>query len=546
MHTPSSDASSVSELGRRFWTWRAAQQPRTSDDIPRIQRPEGWLPAWSRSDVAAARAKADEFAAEWTALPVPAPRGDRAHRAAVVDHALVGSAIARVRFELDVVAQWATHPGFYVDHTLGVVFDELLQLPPFDAARAERVARAYEHTPTVLVWARENLAGSMVRQFAEQTAANLESIGVRIADSTAALSAQLPEAVRDRVAGAARTAALELESFREWLVERIPGSAEWRPIGEDAVREFLRTVALNPLDADEMLAIGRRELARAEALSAIEGSGEQAPLLPDVEAQVEQERRDELAIREFYVHNRILSQPATLGHYLVAPMPAYLEPLKFLGVTDDLTDDDRVDLDGVSYMPAPVEGLPYFYDANARDPRAGIIHEGAHYQQLALSWRHPDALRRRYYDSGPNEGIAFYNEELMLRSGLFDDAPGTRAVVHSFLRLRALRVLVDLGLATGRYSVREAGALMADRVPMDLETAMDEAAFFAAIPVQGSTYQIGKAQIEAFLADAVRTLGDEFDLMAFHDFLWLNGNVPIALQRYELLGLDDELDRIRL
>ena len=73
--------------------------------------------------------------------------------------------------------------------------------------------------------------------------------------------------------------------------------------------------------------------------------------------------------------------------------------------------------------------LPYFYAANARDARAGIVHEGAHYQQLAISWRHERVLRRYYYDSGVNEGIAFYNEELLLAAGLFDDKVHSQTVM---------------------------------------------------------------------------------------------------------------------
>jgi hypothetical protein len=37
---------------------------------------------------------------------------------------------------------------------------------------------------------------------------------------------------------------------------------------------------------------------------------------------------------------------------------------------------------------------------------------------------------------------------------------------------------------------------------------------------------------------------DKFDLLAFHDSLWLNGNVPIALQRWEYLGLKDDLEAL--
>ena len=225
-------------------------------------------------------------------------------------------------------------------------------------------------------------------------------------------------------------------------------------------------------------------------------------------------------------------------------MPAYLEPLRFLGVADELTGPGRLTDNGVSYVPEPGPHLPYFYAANARDPRAGIIHEGVHYQQLALSWRNPRPVRRHYYDSGANEGIAFYNEELMLAAGLLEDAPHTRTAVVNFMRLRALRVTVDVGLATGALSIESAARELADRVPMDTATAAEEAAFFAETPGQALTYQIGKTQLIALLADAARVRGASLDLRELHDAIWVNGNVPIALLRWELLGLTDELAAI--
>src|SRR6202012_4760501 len=215
------------------------------------------------------------------------------------------------------------------------------------------------------------------------------------------------------------------------------------------------------------------------------------------------------------------SQPGALGRYLAQPMPAYLEPLRFLGVADELTGPGRLTENGVAYVPAPGPDLPYFYAANARDPRAGIIHEGVHYQQLALSWSNPRPARRHYYDSGANEGIAFYNEELMLAGGLLDDAPHTRTAVCNFMRLRALRVTVDVGLATGALTIPEAAAELRQRVPMDAATAAEEAAFFAESPGQGLTYQIGKTQLISLLADAARTRGSGLDLRELHDAIWL-------------------------
>jgi uncharacterized protein (DUF885 family) len=38
------------------------------------------------------------------------------------------------------------------------------------------------------------------------------------------------------------------------------------------------------------------------------------------------------------------------------------------------------------------------------------------------------------------------------------------------------------------------------------------------------------------LAEARMQQGEKFNLRAFHDFVWKNGNLPIALQRWEYLG----------
>jgi len=116
--------------------------------------------------------------------------------------------------------------------------------------------------------------------------------------------------------------------------------------------------------------------------------------------------------------------------------------------------------------------------------------------------------------------------------------------VVNFMRLRALRVTVDVGLATGALSVEAAARELAGRVPMDMATAAEEAAFFAETPGQALTYQIGKTQLIALLADAARVRGARLDLRELHDAIWVNGNVPIALLRWELLGLTDELAAI--
>ena len=113
--------------------------------------------------------------------------------------------------------------------------------------------------------------------------------------------------------------------------------------------------------------------------------------------------------------------------------------------------------------------------------------------------------------------------------------------MYNFMRLRALRVEVDVKLALRLFTIDQAAEYLEKIVPIDRGTARQEAVFFASSPGQAITYQIGKLQIIKFLADARLHRGPKFDLRAFHDYVWKNGNVPIALLRWEYLGLRDEI-----
>jgi uncharacterized protein (DUF885 family) len=130
---------------------------------------------------------------------------------------------------------------------------------------------------------------------------------------------------------------------------------------------------------------------------------------------------------------------------------------------------------------------------------------------------------------------------MMLQAGLFDNSPRSREIIYNFMRLRALRVQVDVKLALGLFTIAQAADYLVERVPMDSATAKDEAASFATGPGQAISYQIGKIQIMRLLADARLKQSNAFDLRALDDFIWKNGNVPIALQRWEYLGLDDDV-----
>jgi hypothetical protein len=529
-----------------------------------MDRPAGWRPAWSGADVAAHRRALAVFATEHAALVVAGMGGSPdaggtpgggptlgaggVDRADEVDLRLIGSAMARARFELDGMASWRRDPWFYLDQTIGTVYDLLLPPPPIGDRRCAELVVRLESFATTLAAGRENCAGELALELAEIANEVAPRAGRDLIASLGELRPLVGGQWAGRLERAGRGAAAELDAYANWLGVALRGARPLGGDGEALFAAYVYEVALLPFTPAELRAAGRQEWDRAMAFELLEGHrvpGATWPALPkNATEQADAEALAEGEVRNFYESHDLLSQPATLRHYLNAALPSYLEPLGWLGVSDDLTGPERLDEDGVSYVPEPSPELPYFYRANAADPRAGIVHEGAHYQQLALAWSHARPARRHFFDSCPNEGIAFYNEEMLTQAGLFDGSPVTRRIIYNFMRLRALRVEVDVGLALGELSIDDAAALLGQRVPMDKQTARAEAAFFAATPAQGLSYTVGKLQVMRLLADARTAGGPSFSLREFHDWLWRNGNVPLALLRYERLGDRSDLDRV--
>jgi hypothetical protein len=535
------DYRGLQRLASDFWQWRAFHQPSVSDDLPRIERPRDWDPGWSPAAIAKQRSELADFEARWkncnaSAWPVPEQ----------VDYRLIGSALARVHWELDILRSWELNPRFYVYQALGPFFEELLRNKPFDGGRSAAIVKCLERAPQMLDDGKTNLARTAVKPFAAVTLEVLRDIGPRLLSVVHELKPLISSGSAAQIDRAVEGAMGALDDFRSWLEQRLPEMTEEMEVGREGYSYFLRNVALMPFTPEQLLVMGAQEWERSIAFEALaEERAKGAPeleLVPDQAAQMILEEEAEGGIRRFLEERNILTVPGWVQHYRNLPVPAYIEPLAELGVPDDLTSATRLDQNGLRYIAEPSSNLGYFERSAALDPRPLIVHEGVpgHYFQMSLSWAHENPIRRFYYDSGPNEGIGFYAEEMMLQAGLFDDSPRTREIVYNFMRLRALRVEVDVKLALGSFNIDEATEYLRTRTPMDYETARAEAISFASSPGQAISYQIGKLQILKFLADARQKKGHQFNLRAFHDYLWKNGNVPISLLRWEYLGLDDE------
>src|SRR6476659_1669251 len=533
-----STSDTLDRLANYFWSWRAKYAPFTGDDVNRLERPGG-VRDWSAAAIDKRGRDLKDFDARYQKIDAsgwPVPQQ--------VDYRLIGSALSRVHWELEVNPRWKRDPNFYIEQTLTPIVEALTVPAPYDEPRSREILTRIENVPSILQQAAENL-DKAPGPFVTVAIDALEGVRERLRKMAESLRPATTLGEKE-LSEATNRAADALEHFHTNLNDRLASAPKETALGRDAYVFFLKNVALYPYSPEQILEMGQQEWNRAVAFETYEKErNKNIPPLQfakDTDILIKGAAARERQIREFLEKRGILTVPNWMQHYTLRPIPQYLASLGF-AENDDFTSPSRLNDNCIRYVGQPSGNLGYFWRATAQDPRPIIVHEGipGHYFQLCLSWKHEDPIRRHYYDSGANEGIGFYAEEMMLQNGLFDDSPRTREIIYNFMRLRALRVEVDVKLALGEFTIEQGAEYLTKSVPMDAETAHEQARLFASTPGQAITYQIGKIQIMRFLADARTKQGNAFRLQAFHDYLWKNGNVPLSLQRWEYLGSPEDV-----
>src|SRR3984893_14320620 len=142
---------SFDKLADDFWSWRAKYAPFNGDDVPRMERPGGTRD-WSLAKIDDRRKDLSGFEARWKKLDVtewPVPRQ--------VDYRLIGSALSRVHWELEINPRWVRDPNFYIEQTLTPVVEALNVPGPYDAQRSREILTRIENIPSILQQGEDNL-----------------------------------------------------------------------------------------------------------------------------------------------------------------------------------------------------------------------------------------------------------------------------------------------------------------------------------------------------------------------------------------------------
>ncbi len=457
-----------------------------------------------------------------------------------VDWHLVRAELNGLQFDHEVLRPWERDPAYYtyfyprptdVPSREGPIIEGSLEVSyydyPLSDPDAEHIEAGLTMMPDLYAAARGFLTGNARELWVKGI--------VSIREQFNALNnyAGRMDGERPGIADAAREASVASDDFADWLEAEAPSKNGPSGVGKDNITWALKNIHYIPLTWEEEVLLVKRELARAHSALRLEENRNRAlPELERIANPDEYDRRLNTAVDQYMDF---------LEEEEIVPLKDYMEQAL----------RNRIG----SFSPPGEDGLRgFFSEIGYRDEIAMRTHQ-YHWIDLARmrDEPHPSLIRNtpswyNIYD-GRAEGLATGMEEMMMHAGLFDDRPQGRELVWILLAQRAARALAGLYQHANMMTLEEA-ARFADKwtprgyLPWDGSTIQHEQHFYLRQPAYGTSYVIGKLEIEKLLAERARQLGDDFTLYQFMDDLNGAGIIPVSLINWEMNDDDSEIKEL--
>jgi uncharacterized protein (DUF885 family) len=136
------------------------------------------------------------------------------------------------------------------------------------------------------------------------------------------------------------------------------------------------------------------------------------------------------------------------------------------------------------------------------------------------------AFRRHQGATSFIEGWALYAEKLAEEMGFYKDLYAVYGRL-TFELWRAVRLVVDTGLHFLRWDREQTIRYCRENTGLDNHELEVEVDRYAVLPGQALAYKIGELKILEIREKAKGLMGDDFDILEFHDRLLENGALPI-------------------
>ncbi len=359
----------------------------------------------------------------------------------------------------------------------------------------------------------------------------------------------LLEEARAALTGPFRSAYLDLIAWQKEdrvnAHERTSGVGAL-PNGAAYYNERLANQTTTTLTADEIHAIGLREVARLRA--EMDGIRKEVGFegdLPEFFAELRDNKDNPVYYYPDTDEGRqgYLDDSTAAINRIKAVLPKYFGILPKADLVVKRVEPFREQPGAAQhYFPGTPDGSrPGVYYAHLSDmksmPKRELeviaYHEGlpGHHMQIAIAQELTDVptFRRQAGFTAYSEGWGLYSEWLAR------EMPGTYQDPYSrFGRLgseiwRAIRLVVDTGLHAKGWSEDQAVDYFKANSAVTDAQARSEVRRYMVLPGQATSYKIGMLRIQEMRRKAEAALGDRFDIRAFHDTILGGGAMPLTV-----------------
>ena len=341
--------------------------------------------------------------------------------------------------------------------------------------------------------------------------------------------------LRDRVGPAQRT-------FAAFLAQDYAPAARpaisWRttPDGESSYRFLVRRETTTSLTPDEIHRLGQAEVARIRSL--MDGTIKESRYSGTFAGFLQLLRTD----ARFYPQTpeALLEKASEIAKRADDRLPALFGTLPRLsyGVRPVPTDIAEGYTTGRYWPGSLVAGQAGGYMVNTSDLRqrplyelpALTVHEAVpgHHLQIALAQELEGMpyFRRHATATAFVEGWGLYAEFLGEEMGMYR-TPYERFGRYSYEMWRACRLVADTGIHWLGWDIDRARQCFAENSALSPHNIQTELERYISWPGQALAYKIGELRFRALRKEAESTLGEKFDIRAFHDVILLNGALPL-------------------
>jgi len=467
-----------------------------------------------------------------------------------VDYGLLRARLAAMRADCEELRTHTRNPVLFPQAALDGLFLLWTRTSLPAAERKDALMARMIAVPDYLKAARANL--KQVPDVFLGVADEVNRSGPGFVDQVARSLLESFPAERERIEHAAGRARIGFAQYQDFLDREMDSKVGGSfAIGERWMNYKLEREHLLSMDCAALAALGEEQVARTRELleteaKRIDPSRTWQELIGEAKARHPEalklkdayQSETDRALR-FVLEKRVAPVPpgtrlevidTPVFERSVIPYAAYLPPGPF--------DEDQT---GFFYV-TPVDTMRRKEEQQQQlegHSYAGLalttVHEAypGHHLQLSHANRSGSRLRRLADSNLFAEGWALYCEELMHDQGFYLD-PLTRLYQLKDLLWRACRVVLDVGLQTGKLTFMQAVDYLRETAMVERVNAVAEVKRYTMTPTQPMSYLVGKLEILAIRAETERRLGSRFDLHDFHAALLGRGTLPPALAREEL------------